>query len=75
MKTNQHDLKLITRTVCRVCQSDQLTPIYSLGTQYVSNFINPQELEKCIKAPLDMIFCENCTLLQLKHTILFSLAV
>jgi len=68
MKTNQHDLKLITRTVCRVCQSDQLTSLYSLGTQYVNNFIKPHEMDKCIEAPLEMIFCENCTLLQLKHT-------
>ena len=68
MRVNYNELDVITRKTCRVCNSEQLTSLYSLGTQYVSNFINPQELEKCIKAPLDMIFCENCTLLQLKHT-------
>ncbi len=58
----------MTRKSCRICYSTQLTPLYSLGIQYVNNFIKPDELDKCIKAPLEMVFCENCTLLQLKHT-------
>jgi hypothetical protein len=68
MEENHNILKTTIRKTCRICHSDQLTPLYSLGTQYVNNFIKPEELDKCIKAPLEMIFCENCTLLQLKHT-------
>ena len=65
---NNTELKTITRTTCRVCHSSNLVPIYSIGEQYVNNFIEKDKLNECIKAPLEMIFCENCTLLQLKHT-------
>ncbi|MBN1274047.1 MAG: class I SAM-dependent methyltransferase [Candidatus Aminicenantes bacterium] len=67
METQNH-LKIITRKECRVCGSDRLIPLFSLGTQYVNNFIHKDELDKCIKAPLDMVFCENCSLVQLKHS-------
>ncbi len=58
----------ITRTTCRVCNSDRLTFLFTLGTQYVNNFIDKDDLHKCPQAPLEMVFCENCTLVQLKHT-------
>ncbi len=61
-------LKTITRTTCRVCHSSRLTPLFSLSEQYVNNFINKEDLAKCPKAPLEMVFCENCTLVQLKHS-------
>jgi len=61
-------LTYTTRTTCRVCYSDKLVPLFSLGTQYINNFINKEDLSKCGKAPLEMIMCENCTLVQLKHT-------
>ena len=64
----KNHLRIITRNTCRVCGSDKLTPLFSLGTQYVNNFIDRGELKNCIKAPLEMIFCENCSLVQLKHT-------
>ena len=68
MTANPLELTTSERATCRVCHSDQLTPLYSLGNQYVNNFINPEDLATCIKAPLEMILCEHCTLLQLKHT-------
>jgi len=61
-------LDTITRSTCRLCNSSDFTPVYSIGEQYVNNFIDKDELDQCIKAPLEMVFCENCTLLQLKHT-------
>ena len=61
-------LKIIKRESCRVCDSTMLKPLYSIGEQYINNFIEKDEIKKCIKAPLEMIFCDNCTLLQLKHT-------
>ena len=61
-------LKTITRSTCRVCNSSALDPVYSIGEQYVNNFIEKDKLDQCIKAPLEMVFCDNCTLLQLKHT-------
>ncbi len=60
----------VTREIksCRICDSSMLTHLFSLGTQYVNNFIDPDELSSCIVAPLELLFCENCTLVQLKHT-------
>lgn len=67
MQEAEH-LRVITRKTCRVCGSDRLTSLFSLGTQYVNNFIDRGELKNYIKAPLEMVFCEKCTLVQLKHT-------
>ena len=61
-------IKTITRSTCRICDSQNLSFMYSIGNQYVNNFIDKDKLDQCIKAPLEMVFCENCTLLQLKHT-------
>jgi len=56
---------------CRVCNSDNLIPVLSLGEQYPNDFItddiilNPDE-----RVPLDLVICaqNDCGLLQLKHT-------
>lgn len=59
---------LKTISACRSCRFEQLSPIFSLGQLYISNFVdalNPRE----IKAPLDLVLCENCSLLQLRHTV------
>src|SRR3989344_2021787 len=66
MSTTPHTYT--TRTTCRVCYSPQLTPLFSLGMQYINNFIPKEDLHKCGQAPLEMIMCENCSLVQLKHT-------
>lgn len=51
---------------CRVCKSDRISPLYTLGDLYVSNFVeNPHE---GIKAPLEMVMCEHCKLVQLRDT-------
>lgn len=58
---------------CRICGFDQLTPIFSLGELYVSNFIDSPEQQKEIKASLELVLCNEsnggCGLLQLKHTV------
>ena len=41
--------------------------ILTMGDQYLSDFREDDLLPK--KAPLDLILCEECSLLQLKHTI------
>lgn len=51
---------------CRVCQSRRLNEILFLGNQYVSDFVasdgnSPQ-------APLELVRCVNCGLVQLRHT-------
>ena len=51
---------------CRACNSKNLTPIISFGNQYITNFVN-SEKENGIPVPLELVLCEECKLLQLKH--------
>jgi NDP-4-keto-2,6-dideoxyhexose 3-C-methyltransferase len=55
------------RIACRVCDG-QLDSVLSLGEQYVSDFVTPSTPDG-IKAPLDLMLCKRCTLLQLRHTV------
>lgn len=56
-----------TWTTCRVCNG-ALDPILSLGDQYVSNFLAPEQPDGP-KAPLELVLCQQCRLLQLRHTV------
>ena len=58
---------MITRTTCRVCDG-ALEPILFLGEHYVSDFIEPGASDGT-KAPLELVLCRRCRLLQLKHTV------
>jgi len=50
---------------CRICGNNKLIKIGSLGKIAISNFtLGPQEGEKY---PLELVYCEKCTLLQLAH--------
>ena len=56
-----------TISTCRVCDGSML-PILSLGEHYVSNFPLPGESDG-LKAPLELMLCQRCHLVQLRHTI------
>jgi len=56
------------RRTCRVCEGS-ITSILSLGDLYVSDFLDPGQPDG-LKAPLELVLCRRCHLLQLKHTIL-----
>lgn len=51
---------------CRSCKAKKLINILSLGQQYLSDFLTSNKRPK--KYPLDLILCNNCYLLQLRHT-------
>jgi NDP-4-keto-2,6-dideoxyhexose 3-C-methyltransferase len=51
---------------CRACESDKLTTILDLGEQYTSDFRDDDS--KPPKYPLVSVICEDCMLVQLKHT-------
>jgi NDP-4-keto-2,6-dideoxyhexose 3-C-methyltransferase len=54
------------RDTCRVC-AGALSPILSLGDQYLVRF--PEKLDETLpKAPLSLMQCQGCNLLQLEHT-------
>src|SRR6266699_1662878 len=52
--------------VCRVCQSPNLVDVLFLGTQYVCDFVTPDGNSP--QAPLDLVRCSSCGLVQLRHT-------
>tara|TARA_Y100000310_G_scaffold263274_1_gene273424 strand:+ start:7777 stop:9042 length:1266 start_codon:yes stop_codon:yes gene_type:complete len=53
-------------TNCRLCGSEKLKYIISLGDQHIVNFVKSKE-EPCITCPLELILCEDCKFLQLRH--------
>lgn len=55
------------RQTCRVCGSADLERVFSLGDLYVSDFPADPE-DEGIVAPLELVLCGGCTLLQLRHT-------
>ena len=61
-----------TRKTCRVCGSNKLVPILSLGDQFVTNFVDDPKGDYP-KGPLQLVLCNaqdgGCGLLQLKHTV------
>jgi SAM-dependent methyltransferase len=51
---------------CRVCQSPDLEEVVDLGSQYVSDFVASDGNSP--KAPLELVRCLECGLIQLRHT-------
>ena len=70
-------MKFESRKKCRICGSDKLTPILSLGEQYLAGYSpkdnDPQPFLE--RAPLELVRCnktldsQGCGLVQLHHTI------
>jgi len=56
----------VTIKVCRLCESAKLEPLLSLGDQYVPDFITSEG--ESPQAPLELVRCINCGLIQLRHT-------
>jgi hypothetical protein len=53
---------------CRLCASDQLEDAFSLGEQYINDFVDKDKVKAGITAPLDLVMCKQCSLIQLRHT-------
>lgn len=53
---------------CRICKSDKLESVLSLGDQYLTGVFPKNKDEKITKGPLDLTWCKECGLLQLKHS-------
>ena len=60
--------KTIKISKCRLCSNNQLLKIYSFGNFFVSNFVSKKNINKGVKAPLNLVYCKNCKLLQLQHS-------
>src|SRR3989338_5934762 len=61
-------MAVTSRTTCRLCGSGELRDVFSLGEQYVNDFIPPERIGQGLKAPLELVLCGKCSLLQLRHT-------
>ncbi len=61
----KHKIKKISH--CLLCKNKKLKKVFSLGSLFVSNFVNKKQINKGIKSPLTLIYCPKCTLLQLSH--------
>jgi len=65
-------MQVKTRETCRVCGSNRLIPILSLGDQFVTNFVEEPDRDSP-KGALELVLCNakdgGCGLLQLKHTV------
>jgi len=56
------------RTTCRLCGESGLREMLSLGVQYINDFVPPERIGKGLTAPLALVMCSRCALLQLRHT-------
>lgn len=56
---------------CRSCEHTELNPIISLGSTPLANaLLTPQELSQPEESfSLDLVFCPNCTLVQITETV------
>jgi NDP-4-keto-2,6-dideoxyhexose 3-C-methyltransferase len=65
-------MNIKAQKTCRICGSNNLIPILSIGDQYVTNFVDDPN-QAYLKGPLELVLCNvdhgGCGLLQLKHTI------
>ncbi|MCX6056533.1 MAG: class I SAM-dependent methyltransferase [Chloroflexi bacterium] len=61
-------METIIRTTCRMCGSNDLREMLSLGEQFINDFVPPEGIGKGLKAPLELVMCSHCSLLQLRHT-------
>ncbi len=55
---------------CRICDSEKLELVFDLGLQpWGNNFLKIEELGKEKFYPLELLFCKDCNLSQLSHTV------
>ena len=59
---------VVSHDACRLCSSPNLRSMFSLGDQFINDFVDKEYIDKGIKAPLELVICDSCSLLQLKHT-------
>jgi NDP-4-keto-2,6-dideoxyhexose 3-C-methyltransferase len=56
-------------TTCRSCGSGRLVEVLDFGNRYISNFPDAPDDARLPRAPLELVLCTDCTLLQLRHTV------
>ena len=54
-------------SACRSCNSNKLEKCLSLGKQALTGVFPPDTKQKITTGNLSLVFCKNCTLLQLSE--------
>ncbi len=62
-------LQVTARTTCRSCGDSWLIEVLDFGNRYISNFPDTADDARLPRAPLELMLCTHCTLLQLRHTV------
>jgi hypothetical protein len=55
-------------TKCRICESKKIITVISLGDQYLTGVFPKQKDEKLTIGPVDLVWCSDCNLLQMKQS-------
>lgn len=55
-------------TECLICRTSTLNQVVDLGNQYVVDFVKEKK-EDLLRAPLTLMRCQNCGLVQLKYRV------
>jgi hypothetical protein len=53
---------------CRICENSNIVTMLSLGEQSLTGVFPKSPSEKVTKGPLDLVWCSNCGLLQMKES-------
>lgn len=53
---------------CRICNSQKLANILSLGEQYLTGVFPKSQKEDINKGPMDLVWCSECSLVQLRQS-------
>ena len=52
---------------CLLCKNRKLKKLLSLGNLFVSNFVTKKNIKVGPRAPLNLLYCKKCSLIQLSH--------
>jgi hypothetical protein len=55
-------------SACRVCGGAHIVPVLSLGDQYLTGVFPRSTSERVTKGPLQLVWCNDCGLVQLRHS-------
>lgn len=62
-------VEIITKKECRLCRSIELSSVLDLGDVPITSYFPKIDESDPPSAPLHMLMCNNCGLIQLKHSV------
>ncbi len=68
---NKTSARSKTETACRICRSEELNKVLSLGQLPLANsLLKAENLKQSeLRFPLELVFCKNCSLVQITETV------